>query len=232
MAWSLENELRDLIGVNEIGEAMERLGFSRRASITSLRSGWRRGGAETYVYEFDLVEGAREAPMILKACTPGFGVASVRSSFQKWLQRRRSVSERGIATPHLYAVGDCVLLEERLPTKLTAAKGTGLASDLALSAASMVVDLVDMGYRPVDLISDLWCRGAVAVLVDFGEDLGDPATAVPPTKSLQASYSCLKSLGVSGDSQALRLISSRIADFVQECFVGDAKWSESTKNSN
>ena len=143
---------------------------------------WYRSGAETYSYVFDVSSRVRGADVTqrcwLKACV-ALGSGGVGSIASQWLQRRALLEQFPGSTPRLFAAYKATVLEEDIRLSLTDAYRAGTSRTrvaLLRSAGVLVGRLACWGFPVLDL-SDLRSRGADAVVVDFGSDLGPPGLA-------------------------------------------------------
>lgn len=178
--WTLENELRKITAKGKIPEALTSLGLIGDADVPYrilVIEGWRRGGSETYLYDFGIQtpEGFRR--YLIKACTPSVIPGSnVEAILSEWLDRRSILSRNGIETPKLFYAGEGIIVEEYIPMLLEeilelSVHRTKLLRELAKLAA--VLDF--LCFSPNEPFGDLRSRGTDLVVVDFGFDLGPSA---------------------------------------------------------
>jgi hypothetical protein len=187
--WTVKDELCRLAGVGTLPEALVRVGIaSECAKSVTVRQAteWRRSGAETFSTELEVIqEGRVLQTLLLKACTPALAVGvPLDSILNAWLQRRNLLQSCHVATPHLYAFGNGVLLEEKIPYLLRDAIAATLPSSpqrLALISdlARFACTLSALGFVSQNAFSDLMSRGVDVVVVDFGADLGPPNADSP-----------------------------------------------------
>jgi hypothetical protein len=177
--WTLEGELQKVAEVDGLAAALHKLGLINRIESTFLLLGgdgeWVRGGAETYVFRFQVDEvGERPKDVIIKACaaySPGAGLSDI---LHQWIQRRRLLQANGVQTPHLYGYGYGVIIEEYIEhslcevIKMASPNRNELVRELAIYAAV----LSKLGFAPIGPFQDLRSRGSDVVAIDFGEDLG------------------------------------------------------------
>lgn len=178
MARSIEDEICHLAEGGSVEACVKKLGIipeGNRFLAVEVCSDWVRSGAETYLCRFDVVSEECVVPLVAKACV-AFGVGrSLGSILLNWVERRRILAEAGVSTPRLYAYGEGILLEERIPMAFADAIDSSLDQfSMACNSAVLAGRVVRQGFAPRQLLSDLMSRGDDAVLVDFGEDLGEP----------------------------------------------------------
>ena len=181
---AIHSELRRLAGTGDLGLALERLSLteSHAGDVTVVPvHDWIRGGAETFIARFTVLhESGRPADYILKACvcwSPGFSPTEI---IGKWVGRRLVLSRAGIRTPRLLGHGDGILLEEFIPfTIAEALRDSGnevTRTSLITDVARLAGTVSGLGFHPLCLFHDLRSHGNDAVLVDCGEDLGEPSS--------------------------------------------------------
>lgn len=176
--WTLEGELCELTGADNAEAALRVAGVLADAEqLIDLRApdGWVRGGAETYIYVFEVVSARRVQRLILKAYVAPPGTGSLVEGLQALLQRRRLLADHGIAVPALFFTGRAVWIEEFISEDLTSAlrdkdRQLLLATDVFLIA----VALDRLGFAPIAPFADLRAKRSHAVMIDFGQDLGPP----------------------------------------------------------
>jgi hypothetical protein len=202
--WSLAAELQRVAGVEGVATALHALGLISRSESSYRLVGadgqWVRGGAESYIFRFQVDEDIAVKDVMIKACV-AFGPGGRLSEIlERWVQRRNLLRANGIATPQLYGYGHGVLIEEYVPHSLGEALCSAssnrkeLLSGLAIYAAA----LSKLGFAPIGPFEDLRSRGRDVVVVDFGEDLGPPGvsnTARPEMFQMLATY--MRKLGTS-----------------------------------
>lgn len=179
--WSIESELCKLAKANSIADALAFFSIIPRGTRDFKLCGgkeWRRGGAETYLYDFSVIlEGGVERRLMLKACVPYALQSSVESILAEWIERRSLLKTLHVATPDLYFAGQGVVLEEYIPysfwEQLGKSEGTRRLS-LLTDLAHYIFVLSKLGFRSIDAFADLRSTGNNLVTIDFGEDLGPP----------------------------------------------------------
>jgi hypothetical protein len=222
--WTLEKELCGLNGVATAAEALCRLGILKAASpepVLKEVHGWMRGGAETFIYRFQVEQQGIVRDILLKAVV-GFSTARSLSELGgEWVLRRRLLQAEGVHTPHLYFAGKALLVEDHVPHALAAylrrrrADTKSLCDQVICYAAA----LEKHGFCPVSPFHALRTDGTDVFAVDFGQDLG-PAGL----KSRRGPHLLRQALGwfarASGEpvdeSRARRLFASHAADVKNE----------------
>jgi hypothetical protein len=139
---------------------------------------WVRLGAETYGYVFDVLTGDKSTRWILKSCVayvPGLPPGAL---LERWLSKRRLLAHAGVETPVLVGFHNGTLLEEYVPLSWddAAIAADGVRQSALLARAAFTLGVVNgCRFSSLSLLGDLRSRGADAVLVYFGSDLGEPA---------------------------------------------------------
>lgn len=149
---------------------------------------WARGGSETFVASAEVsivtkrgVTSRRR--FIAKAMVP-FG-SSADVATKSWLARRDRLSAH-IKVPQLFGVCRAVIYEQLLPLSLadSMAESNWTDRNLASRLAAICLALEVCGFRPTDLIGNIWVERHDLYWVDFGEDLGGFQSF--PTESLHS----------------------------------------------
>lgn len=221
--WSLAAELQKIADTDETTDALVALGLlSQPQAAYQLRSDaeWTRGGAETYLYRFQVVEeGGPTRDVVIKACVAYSPATPLESILDRWLVRRGLLQKNGVATPHLYAWGHGVILEEYLPHPLAEVLSAPQSTreTLLTGIAHYAAVLSKLGFAAVAPFADLRSRGEDVVAIDFGQDLGDPGVKDSPRPEmfgLLTSY--LQGLGLSFDGAELDRLRAVFATFEGE----------------
>jgi hypothetical protein len=138
--------------------------------------GWMRGGAETFIYRFRVVQDDDEHDVLLKAIVAFSTAKSLTELGGEWVERRRLLQHEGIATPHLYYAGRALVVEQFIPEGLSGflrrrpAEATHLFDQVIRYAAT----LEKHGFCPLAPFHGLRTNGTDVFAVDFGQDLGPP----------------------------------------------------------
>jgi hypothetical protein len=189
--WSLSDEILKLSGCESLKNALNKLGLLRNInkdfSLIESKEGWFRGGSETYIFKFSVAQ-ENEEPLdcIIKACVAFSPGSSPEKILESWIDRRILLQQEGIRTPHLYAKGFGVLIEEGIPFSFkeiflrSSSKKELFIKELILMAAK----IGKLGFTPIEPFSGLRSRGNDIVIVDFGQDLGSPNPKRAPNESL------------------------------------------------
>jgi hypothetical protein len=187
--WSLDAELQKVAEVDGVAKALHVLGLiSRPQSSYRLLGGdgeWFRGGAETYLFRFQVDEEGQEIKdVLIKACVAFALGAKLSDILEQWIQRRTLLRAQGVETPRLYGYGHGVLIEEYIPHSLPEALSSATSSrrELLTGLAIYAAALSKLGFAPIAPFHDLRSRGHDVVAIDFGEDLG-PARVKSETRS-------------------------------------------------
>ncbi len=177
--WTLEKELCGLVDTTSVGQALCRLGIVEeplpRPKLEEVH-GWRRGGAETFIYRFRVSQQSAVHDVLLKAVVAFSTVKSLNELAEEWAERRRLLEHEGIRTPRLYHAGRALVVEEFVPEGLSSflrrrpAEATHLFDQVIRYAAT----LEKHGFCPLSPFHGLRTNGTDVFAVDFGQDLGPP----------------------------------------------------------
>ena len=177
--WTLEKELCGLAGASCVRDALLGLGIIEAPSPEPVMEevhGWMRGGAETFIYRFRVVQDDDEHDVLLKAIVAFSTAKSLTELGEEWVERRRLLQHEGIATPHLYYAGRALVVEEFIPEGLSAflrrrpVESAHLFDQVIRYAAT----LEKHGFCPLAPFHGLRTNGTDVFAVDFGQDLGPP----------------------------------------------------------
>ncbi len=184
-------------GCSELDKAVVRLGLCEDPTSVAARelSEWRPGGAETYIYLFELDCGDGTRKLLLKALVPHPASSTVQEAVNWRSERCELLRAMASPTVKIFATHQGTLLEEYVPhpileslsahplgpivppkeSLLTGAAEPGwqIAFDVLYLAA--VVD--HLRFAPLSLFDDLRSDGHRAIVVDLGQDLGPPLIA-------------------------------------------------------
>jgi hypothetical protein len=177
--WTLEKELCGLVGAASVGEALWRLGVIAAPSPEPLMEevhGWQRGGGETFIYRFRVVQDDDAHDVLLKAVVAFSLAKSLSELGDEWVQRRRLLEHEGIRTPVLYHAGRALLVEQFIPEKLSSClrRGPADAPHLFDQVIRYAATLERHGFCPLAPFHGLRTNGTDVFAVDFGQDLGPP----------------------------------------------------------
>lgn len=143
--------------------------------VVETMSEWTRSGAETYSLVFAVRgRGSIDRLFRLKACVAFALGTGLDGILQGWLSRRAALEAVGVETPRLHASGQGVILEEEIPFDLATALRSEGSEGVRLGLVDLIVGLSRLGFSPRTGFSGIRSRGRDAVIVDFGQDLGDP----------------------------------------------------------
>lgn len=180
--WTIERELVQVAGSADIVQACQALQLVQRDEafdrVAELRP-WKRGGAETYLYAFEVycVGRAPRAAVAkaMVAATPGI---PPEAQLDRRLSRRSALLDAGCPVPLLYGSGNGLYIEEMLDQDLSSFIVLNVPN-LTLQAAILLVlsGIADAGFRPLSLIPNIMISNQSAFWVDFGTDLGEPFLA-------------------------------------------------------
>jgi hypothetical protein len=221
MTWTIEAELTKLTGCDFVAEALVQLGLLKFADekfeIREIAA-WRRGGAETYIFEFTVTSSGGTRHLVLKACV-AFGVATTLANiFDEWLRRRSLLEQAGIETPALFAAANGVLIEEHIRWNLWDYISQYPAElDRVVEVARYAGLLARLRFQPVDAFSDLRTRGLDVVAIDFGDDLGPPNVAAYRDEALLVQlHEFLRRRDISIDANLVRAVEAAYAETLAE----------------
>ena len=190
--WSIAKELCMASGADSLEEALYRLGVlprHERFRNYVVHQDWRRGGAETYIYHFEVIASSgRSVPLLLKAFTPSTIIGTIDEGLQQLIQRRRLLATNGIAVPVLYYVGRGVVLEQYIPFSLKErleliARTESMLFAVLVQLFDLAETLDELGFAPIAPFDDLRIDNDRVYVIDFGEDLGPPLAVTPGSVS-------------------------------------------------
>lgn len=176
MPWTLEGELKQIAGEQDIVASLTRLGMvtsdETLVDLTITRD-WYRSGAETYGLCFAVETGLKGTRnYFMKACVAYSGGVPLAEILDQWLGRRDTLNDLGVQTPMLYAKGSALLVEEYIALTIwQALKKTQNRMEVLASIGWTAAKLVNAGFAPMST-HDWRSRGRDVVIVDFGQDLG------------------------------------------------------------
>jgi len=177
--WTIEKELCGLVEAPSVGEALCRLGIvaapSPEPMIEEVHE-WVRGGGETYIYRFRVVQCGSVHDVLLKAVVAFSTARSLSELGDEWVQRRLLLQREGIHTPLLYHAGRALVVEQFIPEKLSSClrRGPADAPHLFDQVIRYAATLEKHGFCPISAFHGLRTDGADVFAVDFGQDLGPP----------------------------------------------------------
>ena len=177
--WTLEKELCGLAGASCVRDALLGLGIIEAPSPEPAMEevhGWMRGGAETYIYRFRVVQDDEERDVLLKAIVAFSTARSLTELGEAWVERRRLLEHAGIATPHLYYAGRALVVEEFIPEGLSGflKRRPFQSAHLFDQVIRYAATLEKHGFCPIAPFHGLRTDGTDVFAVDFGQDLGPP----------------------------------------------------------
>jgi hypothetical protein len=157
------------------------------------KSEWRRGGAETYISDFEaitLVDGyERRYHIIAKAIVKWS--SDLDRIAAEWIKRQERLNAFGVNTPRHHAYWRGLLFQQFITFSLedyfkNAQPQTKLQLALELFDTAVKVDRA--GFQPSSFVHDLRTDGLTIFVVDLGEDLGhfsvEPSESVSATRTL------------------------------------------------
>lgn len=187
--WTLEKELCGLAETASLGEALLRLGLVEEGTpepqIEEVH-GWRRGGAETFIYRFCVAQAGVRQDVMLKAVV-AFSTARTLSELGgEWLARRRLLEKEGVRTPRLFYAGRALVLEAFIPEALSSYLRRRPAESMHLfdQVIRYAATLERHGFSPLAPFHSLRTDGNDIFVVDFGQDLGPPRLTARRDKRL------------------------------------------------
>jgi hypothetical protein len=180
--WTLEKELCGLSDAATAAEALCRLGIldapAPEPELAEVH-GWMRGGAETFIYRFQVEQQGVVRDILLKAVVAFSTVRSLTELGGEWILRRRVLEGEDVRTPRLYFAGKALVVEDFIPDGLAAylRRRRGDTKYLCDQVIRYAAALEKHGFCPVSPFHGLRTDGTHVFAVDFGQDLGPPGLA-------------------------------------------------------
>lgn len=209
-SWNIASELCAAAETQDLPDALINLGLVTAAEIPvelHCNSVWYRGGAETYLFDFEIRRnGLPVRRALIKACTPFPGGTSIEDTLSEWLSRRHLLEHHGVHTPRLHYAGRGVIVEEFIPHSLDRRLLTSPHRNSLLTELQRLSEIIsDLGFKATAPFSDLRSRGTDVVMVDFGTDLGPPHIEAPGTTDYLSQLEVwLRSIGLNMTDCSLR----------------------------
>jgi len=177
--WTIEKELCGLADSRCVGDALLRLGLiEEQFPVPTIEEvhGWMRGGAETFIYRFRVVQQETVRDVLLKAVVAFSTAKSLTELGDEWVERRRLLEQDGIRTPRLYHAGRAIIVEEFIPEGLSTflRRRPAEAMHLFDQVIRYAATLEKHGFCPISPFHGLRTDGMDVFAVDFGQDLGAP----------------------------------------------------------
>lgn len=177
--WTLEKELCGLTGAPSLHEALCSLGIVETPvpePVIEEVHDWKRGGGETYIYRFRVIQDDAEQDVLLKAIVAFSISSSLTQLADERVERRRLLQDEGIATPHLYGAERALVVEQFIPQRLSGflRRGPAQTTHLFDQVFRYAATLEKHGFCPVSPFHGLRTDGTNVFAVDFGQDLGPP----------------------------------------------------------
>ena len=184
--WNLQKELAGFAKLAEgssLNDSLSALGMIDRVDefLELVELGpWYRGGAETYLLEFEVRCRLASSRYVLKACVALGNLTGTAAIVDEWQRRRTTLERSGANVSRVFGVYRSTLIEEWIPFSLPdafcQAESLSDRAKICKSLGRTAGVLTRLGF-PALSIADIRSRGADAVMIDFGEDLGPPSLA-------------------------------------------------------
>ena len=205
--WSVGEEISLLLQITDPTDAMRELVVRSGLDINvswQLHTDaiWVRRGAETYILYLDLVAPSAERhALILKAAVPlSFG-QSLASHVDEWFHRRSLLSPY-VNVPQVHGRNSATWLEDVVGVPLEQSlSNTEPSSSILNSLAEFAGALAGFEFAPTDPFRDLRLAGDQLFAIDFGEDLGPPASGISTDAIGKALENLLKEHKISTEDQ-------------------------------
>lgn len=140
-------------------------------------SEWRRGGAETYISDFEVTYGSKNDLVNIHVIAKAIVKLShnIDCIASEWLQRQKRLDAYGVNTPHHFSYWKGIIFQKYIKysfdeyfTSLDAVQQGQFGQSILKTA-----EYIDQaGFHVTDLVNGLRTDGKDIFLVDFGEDLG------------------------------------------------------------
>ena len=187
MAWSVEQELLDLAGLDRgsAGDALSALGIVGPSDATTakalLAKPWRRTDFESYCAEVEVwVRDELVRRLILKACVALGRLGGTSEVLTSWMRRRMLLSHRGVTVSDVYGAHSSTILEEYVPYSLEDALQSADSTDrrvILVQLGWLAGVLTEERFGAVEL-EGLRSHGHDVVVVNFGTILGPPGISI------------------------------------------------------
>ncbi len=177
--WTLEKELCGIAGASCVRDALLGMGIIEdplpEPALEEVH-GWRRGGAETFIYRFRVIQDDTTHDIVLKAIVAFSTAKSLTDLGDDWVERRRLLEQEGISTPRLYYAGRALVVERFIPEGLSCflKRRPFQSLDLFDQVIRYAATLEKHGFCPMAPFHGLRTDGTDVYAVDFGQDLGPP----------------------------------------------------------
>lgn len=213
VSWSIAGELCKLGGAAKVSEALRRLGVLESDEVLgeiAVVSDWKRGGAETYIFSFDVItQVGRRIRLMLKACVPCPGPLTVGEVLKEWVRRRHLLAREGVPAPHLYFAGEGVILEDREPFLVEnwlqdQPRDQGAILLVVKRLINVAKTFDRLGFAPVAFVRDIMTDGQTVYVIDFGQDLGPEGTRFNTRHCEEEACAWVESLGLGIDVSTIR----------------------------
>ena len=189
--WSIEKEFLDLTGQCSIERALFDCGLlSSPLEFVGIHSSsaWRRGGAETYIFDFEVICVASRRRLIAKALVAASPGIPPEKQLDLWYMRRDLIQRSGCPVPTLYVFGKGILIEEYVQDSLVDVLRDGHNTKLFMKLHRYASNVISAGFCPTSFIPNLRTDGKRLFWIDFGNDLGEPQKPNRDPQSLQRLY--------------------------------------------
>lgn len=176
--WSLEGELLKVSEKSNLKDALVSLKIIHRSEeniSVKVMKDWHKSGSETYSLLFSVSSNDMFSELWMKACTPAsFGV-QIEQVMTKWVRRMGDIEKwNSVFVPKMYLANDGIIIQEHIPHSLLDVVNVKTVKKIGDQCYSLIRCLSANNFLPTGIWHDLRSRLDDVVLVDFGEDLGEP----------------------------------------------------------
>lgn len=183
--WSVSKELQRVTKTDSLAKSVIKLGLAEKMDdqiiILDETSNWTRGGAETYIFDFNIIVNGIPSRIMLKACISGPPARKIDDVIGEWVMKRLFLRDEGINTPKLYACAEGMIVEEYIDRSLKESLlDEPLNINIIKSIAKYIYVLQKSGFNYIDPFKDLRIDNDSIICIDFGEDIGQPHQIIYP----------------------------------------------------
>jgi len=135
---------------------------------------WRRGGAETYVYTFQLIYRVANPKKLIAKAMVAWQAALPAEQQARWQYKMNDFTALGLKVPQCFLSGKSLIIEEFIEHDIRSYyQQTELKEEFVSAVTEYGLIVINSGFAPVNIIGNLRTDGKQIYWIDFGTDLGD-----------------------------------------------------------